>query len=174
MTLQPRPSRLKSVLLLASLLGLANVASAATQVDNAWVRATVAGQHASGAFMDITASSDSKLVQVQSPVAKNVQIHQSSMHNDVMSMQQVDAIALPAGQKVSLDTQGYHVMLMELVGQIKAGDKVPLTLIVENAKGVKETIKVDAEARALNAPDHGAMDHGSMDHDSMDHGTMKH
>ena len=128
-------------------------------MDNAWVRATVAGQHASGAFMDLTASSDSKLVEVQSPVAKNVQIHQSSMHNDVMSMQQVDAVALPAGQKVSLDTHGYHVMLMELTGQIKAGDKVPLTLTVENAKGEKETIKVEAQARALNAPDHSMMKH---------------
>ncbi len=154
-----RPSRLKAALLLVSLLGLGGTASAATQVDNAWVRATVAGQHASGAFMDLTASSDSKLVEVQSPVAKNVQIHQSSMHNDVMSMQQVDAVALPAGQKVSLDTHGYHVMLMELTGQIKAGDKVPLTLTVENAKGEKETIKVEAQARALNAPDHSMMKH---------------
>ncbi|WP_236185881.1 copper chaperone PCu(A)C [Pseudomonas protegens] len=154
-----RPSRLNAALLLVSLLGLGGTASAATQVDNAWVRATVAGQHASGAFMDLTASSDSKLVEVQSPVAKNVQIHQSSMHNDVMSMQQVDAVALPAGQKVSLDTHGYHVMLMELTGQIRAGDKVPLTLTVENAKGEKETIKVEAEARALNAPDHSMMKH---------------
>ncbi|NMZ26512.1 copper chaperone PCu(A)C [Pseudomonas protegens] len=154
-----RPSRLKAALLLVSLLGLGGTASAATQVDNAWVRATVAGQHASGAFMDLTASSDSKLVEVQSPVAKNVQIHQSSIHNDVMSMQQVDAVALPAGQKVSLDTHGYHVMLMELTGQIKAGDKVPLTLTVENAKGEKETIKVEAQARALNAPDHSMMKH---------------
>ncbi|MDS9874000.1 copper chaperone PCu(A)C [Pseudomonas protegens] len=154
-----RPSRLNAALLLVSLLGLGGTASAATQVDNAWVRATVAGQHASGAFMDLTASSDSKLVEVQSPVAKNVQIHQSSMHNDVMSMQQVDAVALPAGQKVSLDTHSYHVMLMELTGQIKAGDKVPLTLTVENAKGEKETIKVEAQARALNAPDHSMMKH---------------
>lgn len=154
-----RPSRLKAALLLVSLLGLGGTASAATQVDNAWVRATVAGQHASGAFMDLTASSDSKLVEVQSPVAKNVQIHQSSMHNDVMSMQQVDAVALPAGQKISLDTHGYHVMLMELTGQIKAGDIVPLTLTVENAKGEKETIKVQAQARALNAPDHSMMKH---------------
>ncbi|MGE8349177.1 MAG: copper chaperone PCu(A)C [Pseudomonas protegens] len=159
MNSQRRPSRIKSALLMLSLLGLAGTAGAATQVDNAWVRATVPGQHASGAFMDLTASSDSKLVDVQSPVAKNVQIHQSSMHNDVMSMQQVDAVALPAGQKVSLDTHGYHVMLMELVGQIKAGDKVPLTLTVENAKGEKETIKIEAQARALNAPDHSMMKH---------------
>ena len=49
-----RPSRLKAALLLVSLLGLGGTASAATQVDNAWVRATVAGQHASGAFMDLS------------------------------------------------------------------------------------------------------------------------
>ncbi|KAF0866619.1 copper chaperone PCu(A)C [Pseudomonas sp. LD120] len=159
MNAHQRPSRLKSALLLISLLGLAGTAGAATQVDNAWVRATVPGQHASGAFMDLTASSDSKLVEVRSPAAKNVQIHQSSMHNDVMSMQQVDAIALPAGKKVSLDTHGYHVMLMELTGQIKAGDTVPLTLIVENAQGEQETIKVQAQARALNAPDHSMMKH---------------
>ncbi|PUA47311.1 transporter [Pseudomonas protegens] len=156
MNAHQRPSRLKSALLLISLLGLAGTA---TQVDNAWVRATVPGQHASGAFMDLTASSDSKLVEVQSPVAKNVQIHQSSMHNDVMSMQPVDAIALPAGKKVSLDTHGYHVMLMELTGQIKVGDTVPLTLIVENAQGEKESIKVQAQARALDAPDHSMMKH---------------
>ncbi|RXU65627.1 transporter [Pseudomonas protegens] len=159
MNAHQRPSRLKSALLLISLLGLAGTAGAATQVDNAWVRATVPGQHASGAFMDLTASSDSKLVEVQSPVAKNVQIHQSSMHNDVMSMQPVDAIALPAGKKVSLDTHGYHVMLMELTGQIKVGDTVPLTLIVENAQGEKESIKVQAQARALDAPDHSMMKH---------------
>ncbi|MGC5698795.1 copper chaperone PCu(A)C [Pseudomonas sp. NFXW11] len=153
------PSRLSSALLLMSLLGLANAAGAATLVDNAWVRATVAGQHASGAFMDITASSDSKLVAVESPVARIVQIHQSSMHNDVMSMQQVDAVALPAGKKVSLDSHGYHVMLMELNGQIKEGDLVPLTLIVENPKGEKESIKVQAQARALNTQDHGMMMH---------------
>ncbi|MNN79623.1 hypothetical protein D3C81_1962830 [compost metagenome] len=53
-------------------------------------------------------------------------------------------------------------MLMNLTGQIKEGSKVPLTLTVENAKGEKETIKVDAEARALGTMDHGNMDHSKM------------
>ena len=147
--------------LLLSLLGMSLHVSAQTVVDDAWVRATVAGQPSTGAFMHITASSDSKLVEVQSPAAKTVQIHESKMENDVMSMQQVASVALPAGKSVAIVPEGYHVMLIDLVGQIKAGDQVPLTLIVEDSKGVKESIEVKAQARALNSipmhHDHGAM-----------------
>ncbi|WP_095145536.1 MULTISPECIES: copper chaperone PCu(A)C [unclassified Pseudomonas] len=149
--------RVKHALLGLSLLGLACQVSAQTQVDDAWVRATVAGQQASGAFMTITASDDSKLLSVASPVAKTVQIHQSTMKNDVMRMQPVAFVALPAGKAVSLDPHGYHVMLIDLVAQVKEGDKVPLTLTVENAKGEKESITVEAQARALNMADHSMM-----------------
>lgn len=147
--------------LLLSLLGLSLQVNAQTVVDDAWVRATVAGQPSTGAFMHITASSDSKLVEVQSPVAKTVQIHESKMENDVMSMQPVASVPLPAGKSVAIVPEGYHVMLIDLVGQIKVGDQVPLTLIVEDSKGVKESIEVKAQARALNSMpmhhDHGAM-----------------
>jgi len=146
--------RIKQALLGLSLLGLACQVSAQTQVDDAWVRATVAGQQATGAFMTLTASSDSKLLSVQSPVAKTVQIHQSSMKNDVMSMQPVDSVALPAGKAVTLDPHGYHVMLIDLSAQVKEGTTVPLTLTVENAKGEKESIEVQAQVRALNMADH--------------------
>jgi len=152
--------------LLLSLLGMSLHVSAQTVVDDAWVRATVAGQPSSGAFMHITASTDSKLVEVKSPVAKTVQIHESTMKNDVMSMHSVPSVALPAGKTVAIDPEGYHVMLMDLTGQIKEGDTVPLTLIVEDAKGQKESIKVDAEARSLTATD-GHDTHQKHDHSHM-------
>jgi len=137
-------------LMLLSLLGLSLNVSAQTVVDDAWVRATVPGQPSSGAFMHITASADSKLVEVKSPVAKTVEIHESTMKNDVMSMHAVPFVALPAGKTVNIEPEGYHVMLMDLTGQIKDGDHVPPTLIVEDAKGTKESIEVKAQARALN------------------------
>ena len=136
--------------LMLSLLGMSLHVSAQTVVDDAWVRATVPGQPSSGAFMHITANTDSKLVEVKSPFAKTVQIHESKMVNDVMSMQAVPSIALPAGKTVNIEPEGYHVMLIDLVGQIKEGDHVPLTLIVEDSKGAKESIEVQAQARALN------------------------
>jgi copper(I)-binding protein len=154
---------LKQALLGLSLLGVAAQVCAQTVVEDAWVRATVPGQASTGAFMSVTASADSKLLEVQSPVARIVQIHQSSMKDDVMSMHEVTSVALPAGQPVVMDPSSYHVMLINLVGQVKEGDKVPLTLVVEDGKGVKQSITVEATARALNAPDHGSMhDHSKM------------
>lgn len=149
--------RVQTAVLGLFLLGTALQVSAQTRVEDAWVRATVAGQQATGAFMTVTASSDSKLLSVQTPVAKIVQIHESTMKNDVMSMHPVEFVALPAGKAVTLNPHSYHVMLIDLVGQVKEGDKVPLTLTVENANGEKESIKVEAEARALNMPDHSKM-----------------
>jgi copper(I)-binding protein len=149
--------RVKQLVLGFSLIGMAWQVSAQTQVNDAWVRSTVAGQQSTGAFMTLQADSDSKLLSVQSPVANTVQIHQSSMKDDVMSMRQVESVALPAGKPVSFDPHGYHVMLIDLTAQVKEGDKVPLTLMVENAKGEKETIQVQAEARALGMADHSKM-----------------
>jgi len=154
--------RIKQFALGLSLIGMAWQVSAQTQVSDAWVRATVAGQPSTGAFMTLQADTDSKLLSVLSPVAKTVQIHQMSMKDDVMRMGQVESVALPAGKPVSFDPHGYHIMLMDLTAQVQEGSKVPLTLIVENAKGEKETIKVDAEARALGTMDHGNMDHSKM------------
>ena len=154
--------RIKQLALGLSLIGMAWQVSAQTQVSDAWVRATVAGQPSTGAFMTVQADTDSKLLSVQSTAAKTVQIHQMSMKDDVMHMGQVESVALPAGKPVSFDPHGYHIMLMDLTAQVQEGSKVPLTLIVENAKGEKETIKVDAEARALGTMDHGNMDHSKM------------
>ena len=150
---------LKRTLIGLSLLGLAAHASAQVQVQvsDAWVRATVPGQPSSGAFMTVTADSDSKLLRVASPVAKDVQIHEMSMKDDVMRMGPVDSITLPAGTPVKLDPNGYHVMLMGLTGQIKEGDQVPLTLTVENAKGERQTVEVKAAARGLDGMPPGKM-----------------
>ncbi|WP_301843324.1 copper chaperone PCu(A)C [Pseudomonas sp. JQ170C] len=142
---------LKRTLAALAVFGLALPALADTSVTDAWVRATVAHQQSTGAFMTLTASSDSKLVDVQSPVAEIVQVHQMTMDNDVMGMKQVQSVDLPAGKAVSLDPNGYHVMLMKLKQQVKEGEQVPLTLVIEDAKGQKQTLEIKAPVRALNA-----------------------
>ncbi|PWB30455.1 transporter [Pseudomonas sp. SDI] len=143
-----------------ALVGLSLPVIAETHVDDAWVRATVPGQQSTGAFMKLTASTDSKLVGVQSSVAKTVQVHEMKMNGDVMTMGPVDAVALPAGKTVLLDPNGYHVMLMGLAQQAKEGDQVPLTLIVEDAQGKRESIELKAPVKALNSAGDGHDMHG--------------
>ncbi|PTV57842.1 MULTISPECIES: copper chaperone PCu(A)C [Pseudomonas] len=160
MSMQP----IKRGLAALVLMGLALPALAQTTVSDAWVRASVPHQQSTGAFMVLTASSDSKLVGVASPVAKTVQVHEMTMNGDVMGMREVKAIELPAGKAVTLDPNGLHVMLMGLHNQVKEGDKVPLTLTIEDAKGAKETLEVQAQVRALNADASGGHDHMHMNH----------
>ncbi|QXH44141.1 copper chaperone PCu(A)C [Pseudomonas xanthosomatis] len=145
MSMQP----IKRTLAALGLLGLALPAMAQTVVSDAWVRASVPHQQSTGAFMTITSSSDSKLVGVASPVAKTVQVHEMTMNGDVMGMREVKAVELPAGKPVKLDPNGYHVMLMGLNQQVKEGEQVPLTLTIEDAKGGKETLQVQAQVRPL-------------------------
>ncbi|WP_341521426.1 copper chaperone PCu(A)C [Pseudomonas sp. G.S.17] len=154
---------LVQALALLPLMGIATQVCAQTVIEDAWVRATVPGQPSTGAFMTVTANADSKLVAALSPAAKLVQIHQSSMKDDVMIMQEVDSVTLPAGKPVVMAPSGYHVMLIDLVGQVQEGDEVPVTLVIEEANGHREMVKFQAKARALNTPDSDAMhDHGKM------------
>ena len=121
------------------------------EVQDAWVRATVAQQKSTGAFMRLTAKADSRVVAARSPVAGVVEVHEMAMEKDVMRMRAVPALALPAGQTVELKPGGYHVMLMDLKQQLKAGDTVSVSLVVERPGGQRETVEVSAPVRAMTA-----------------------
>ncbi|CAM3917858.1 copper chaperone PCu(A)C [Roseateles saccharophilus] len=130
---------------------LATVLSAQAQspvkVEDAWVRATVAPQKTTGAFMQLTASRPLKVVAVSSPLAAVVEIHEMKMDGGVMKMRAVDALPLPAGQAVALKPGSYHVMLMGLQRPIQAGETVPLTLTVEGEDRQRSSVEIKAEAR---------------------------
>ena len=150
-----RPALSVSALFLAMTVSLA--AQAQVTVKDAWVRATVAQQKATGAFMQIQSAQDAKLISAQSPVAGVVEVHEMAMDGGVMKMRAVPSLALPAGKAVELKPGGYHVMLMDLKAQVKDGDTVPVTLVVEGQDGKRQNIEIKASARMAAAP---AMKHG--------------
>lgn len=142
-------------------VALAAGAAAEVRVDEPWVRATVDGQKASGAFMTLTSTRDARLVAVRTPAAGVAEIHEMALENNVMRMRPIDALALPAGKPVVLRPGGYHLMLLELGGTLKVGEKVGLTLTVEQADGTREQVEVQAPVRPLTAGSgSGAKTHG--------------
>ncbi|MBL8343556.1 MAG: copper chaperone PCu(A)C [Rubrivivax sp.] len=136
-------------------------AQAQTTVKDAWVRGTVAQQKATGLFAQITSASGGKLVAATSPVAGVVEIHEMAMVGDVMRMRAVAALELPAGKAVKLEPGGYHVMLLDLKQQLKPGDTVSVTLVVEGAGGKRENVEVKAPVRPLAG---GKDDHSGHGH----------
>ena len=139
------------------------------QIDEPWVRGTVAQQKATGAFMRLTAPEPMRLVAGESPVAGVVEIHEMAMDGNVMRMRAIPGLALPAGQPVELKPGGYHVMLMDLKRPLAGGESVPLTLVFENAAGQRVRQEVQAKVMALGGQG-GAAKGGGHGH----HGAHKH
>ncbi len=137
--------------LLALLAVAAFAAHAQTTVKDPWVRGTVAGQKATGMFGQVTSTTGGKLVAASSPMAGVVEIHEMAMDGNVMKMRAVSGLELPAGKAVDLKPGGYHVMLMDLKQELKPGDAVPVTLVIEGPGGKRESVEIKAPVKALAA-----------------------
>jgi copper(I)-binding protein len=70
------------------------------------------------------------------------------MVNNTMRMRQVDGIDLPAGKPVNLASGGYHVMLFDLKRQLKEGETVPLTLVLQDG-AKKSSVTVEAQVKPM-------------------------
>lgn len=141
-------------LITTAALSLIASASAWAQVDvsQPWVRATVAPQKATGAFVQLKAKSDSRLIEVRSSVAGVAEIHEMKMEGSTMKMRAVDGLDLPAGQLVELKPGSFHIMLMDLKKPLAAGETVDLTLVFEGRDKKRIEQEIKAEARAAGKP----------------------
>ena len=133
---------LKTLVFAAALMG-SIVHAQSVDVKDAWVRTSVQGQKATGAFMKITARDGARLVGASSPVAGVTEVHEMKMEGDVMKMRAVaGGLELPAGKMVELKPGGYHVMLMDLKAALPKESTVPLTLMFKDAKGAETRLEL--------------------------------
>ena len=136
----------------ASLVVVSAAAAAQpVQVSNAWIRPTVPGQQATGAYMSLTAPKALTLVGISTPAAGIAEVHEMKMDGDVMKMREIPALALPAGKTVNLKPGGLHVMLMDLKQPVAKDTRVPMTLRFKDASGVESTLNLVLPV-AMSAP----------------------
>ena len=131
---------IKTLIIAAALLaGMAHAQS--VDVKDAWVRTSVPGQKATGAYMKLTAKDGANLVAASSPVAGVTEVHEMKMEGDIMKMRAVaGGVVLPAGKMVELKPGGYHLMLMDLKAALPKDSTIPLTLVFKDAKGVESRL----------------------------------
>lgn len=149
------------------MLALAAIAVHAqtVEVKDAWVRATVPGQQATGAFMKLTAKESSQLVGASSPMAGVVELHEMKMEGDVMRMRALaGGLALPIGKTVELKPGGYHVMLMDLKANLPRDSVLPLTLTFRDAKGALSRLNLNLTVTSTPPGSTGAASHGHTKH----------
>lgn len=144
--------------LLLSTLALALVAGAAQaapKAEGAWSRPAAQGTTGVG-FMTLV-NPDAKadaLVSVQTPLAREVQIHQTRVVDGIASMTRLDRVAVPAGGRVAFAPGGYHLMLMGLTRPLKPGDTAPATLTFASGAKVKVSFVVGSAPPASGGHAH--------------------
>jgi periplasmic copper chaperone A len=125
-------------------------------MSQAWSRATPGGAKIAGGYLTIENKgvAADRLVGAAVDVAARVEVHEMSMKDGVMTMRPLDkGLAIEPGKTVKLAPGGYHLMLMDLKGPLKQGDKVPVTLEFEKAGKVK--VSFDVQGVGAQAPADG-------------------
>ena len=122
-------------------------------ITQAWSRATPGGAKIGGGYLTIEnkgAVAD-RLTGVSADIAGKVEGHEMAMNNGVMTMRPLDkGLAIDPGKTVKLAPGGYHLMMFDLKGPLKQGDKLPVTLQFEKAG--KVTVSLDVQGIGAPAP----------------------
>ena len=133
---------LLSVLGIVFLLsGCAAPATEGVEVRDAWARS--AAQAGNGAvYFVIRSSAADEILRVSSDVAEAVEMHASTMNGDVMEMHQLESVPLSAGEPVTFEPGGLHIMLIGLKQDLKAGDEIEITLHFKNYQDLPVIVPV--------------------------------
>ena len=123
------------------------------EVRRPWTRPAQAGMNGVG-YLTVTnvGTKAVKLAAVESPAAKSVTIHQSSMAGGVSSMR-----AVTGG--LTIAPGGYHLMLTGLTSAQTLGGKVPLTLVFDGGRRMRIDLSVEAGAPKVDPMAGMHMDH---------------
>ena len=139
------------VLGMAAALAAGGASAQSVDIQDAWVRASVPGQTATGAFMKLRAAQGATLVSVSSTSAGLAEVHEMTIQAGVMSMRALrDGLALAPGQTVELKSGGRHLMLMDLKEVLRRGDLVDLTLVFRDRVGQTVTVPMKVPVASVS------------------------
>jgi periplasmic copper chaperone A len=144
-------------------------------ITQAWSRATPGGAKVGGGYLTIEnrGGTPDRLIGGSADVASKVQVHEMSVNNGVMTMRPLDGgLVIEPGKTVKLAPGGLHLMLLDLKGGLKEGEKLPLTLEFEKAG--KVSIVFDVGGIGAMGPAASDASPGQLDMKKMpDHSGMK-
>jgi periplasmic copper chaperone A len=115
-------------------------------ITQEWSRATPGGAKVGGGYLTIEnkGATPDRLLGGAADVAAKVQVHQMSMNNGVMTMRPVEGgLVIEPGKTVKLTPGGFHLMLLDLNGPLKQGEKLPITLEFEKAGKVSVVLDIE-------------------------------
>ena len=114
-------------------------------IEAPWARATPGGAKVAGGYLKITNTGKEadRLIGGSLPIAKEVEVHEMAMADNVMKMRRLpNGLEIKPGKSVELKPGGYHIMFMGLTSGLKAGQTVKGTLVFQKAGTVEVEYRV--------------------------------
>lgn len=125
------------------------------QVTDAWVAEAPPTTSVFAGYMQLknTGERDMVLTGVVSQDFESVDIHETVIKEDKVSMVAHETLPIPAGKTVSLEPGGFHLMLIKAKKPLKAGDTVEIVLHFQDS--ITQPVKMEVKKRPTeNAVDH--------------------
>jgi copper(I)-binding protein len=117
------------------------------RIVHPWSRPVAAGQPVGVAYLSIAndGRGEDALLRASTPVAAQVQLHQTTLSEGKARMRPLDALVIAPGKTVRIEPGGVHLMLIDLKGALIAGTTVPLTLEFRVAGKITVPLKIEID-----------------------------
>lgn len=117
------------------------------EVSGVSIYAPLPGSQMSVAYLTIANNTEAPLIidSLSSPQFRSVEIHETSMTEDIVRMQRLDALTISPRESVELREGARHLMLSGPVGNPTLGD--PITLFLRDASGGEVVVRSILESR---------------------------
>ncbi|WP_123591432.1 copper chaperone PCu(A)C [Salinisphaera orenii] len=173
-----RPAGLGVAVLLAAGLSACGQSEApgcgGLQVGDPWVREAPSGMDVMGAYFTLDNSGDDTVVVngVSSTQFERAEVHETVVNDDGQaSMQPMERVVVPAGERVAFEPGGRHVMLFSPSQPYAAGDQVELILSCGSQDAelpAAAIVRANAPGVATDADAEPGMNHEDMNHGDAD------
>jgi periplasmic copper chaperone A len=120
-------------------------------IEGAWARRApmmkgdpMAGSGNGAVYLTIvnSGSVSDDVIAASSDAAATVELHESYEESGMMMMRPITKLGVPAGGKLEMKPGGYHLMLINLKRELKAGQVIDLTLVLQKAGRIPVKAKV--------------------------------
>lgn len=109
-----------SILMLSTSVMAVEPPAGSLVVVRAWSRATAPGAPVGVAYFEIVNSGgQDALIHIETPVARQVEMHSMATVGGLMQMRRVLSVDVPAHGRVRFEPNGLHAMLIDLVRPLK-------------------------------------------------------
>lgn len=122
------------------------VAKPNISIQAGWVRPDPIMENAAG-YMIVSnnGNADDTLIGVKAEFAKMANVHRTMIDGTMHKMEAIPRLEIPAGETVSFQPMGYHIMLMGLYVPLEYGQTVNLRLEFEESGQIVVAAEVRRE-----------------------------